>query len=165
MKNSNYIFTLAKNENFNDYLKLRSEKKNLYWTGYKNPPDYDSFLVWYKNRLLNPDRGIYLIYEEDNLLGALHIDFYGEYAAIGYSVKEKSEGKGIGTFLVKKAIELVISEKKNRDRLTKIIAWINEKNIASRRVIEKNEFNKSNVCEKRLRFGIEEIYYQFEKLF
>lgn len=149
---------LANEKTYDDYYSIRSEEKNLFWTGYKNAPDYNAFKNWFINRLDDPKRDIYLFYLNKKCAGALHIDYYDDYAAIGYNVKESFEGIGVGTKIVQESID-IISQKNN---IKKIIAWINENNTVSERVITKNNFRKSTISEYRKRFGKEELYFQYQ---
>ncbi len=160
MEYPNYSFIPAEIEHFDDYYKIRSEKKNLYWTGYSNAPDYNSFRLWFEQKLNDPDRHIYLMYDREECLGSLHIDYFMDYSAIGYSVKKSHEGKGIGTRLVKEAINLVKKEKETRLNLSHIKAWINQSNIVSIKVVERNGFIQEN-SEMRKRFGNYEVYLEF----
>jgi RimJ/RimL family protein N-acetyltransferase len=155
-----YSFFQAEIKHYDDYYKIRSEEKNLYWTGYSSPPDYENFKEWFKQRLIDTDRFIYLMYARDVCLGSLHIDFYDDYAAVGYSVKAAHEGRGIGTNLVKEAVELVKFEKNMRVNLISIKAWINQSNVSSIKIVEKNGFVSMNK-ELRKRFGINEVYFEY----
>jgi RimJ/RimL family protein N-acetyltransferase len=151
----------AKLEDYEDYLEIRSEKKNLFWTGYSNPPDYEKFKLWFNERINNPKRDIYLMYTNDGCLGSLHLDIYDEYIAIGYSIKEKYEGRGYASKLVKEAINICnLIKLQNRD-IKLIIAWINQHNFASIKVAEKNGFKKSENTQLKMRFGNKEMFYKY----
>ena len=161
MQIPNYKLIKAAICHYEDYYAIRSEKKNLFWTGYLNPPQYDSFKTWYQNRLNDPDRDLFIMYVDNICVGALHIDFYRDYAAIGYSVKEAFEGKGYATSLVREAIDLSFQKKIDCPDLSKVIAWISSENRASVKVVEKNGFRQSTICEKRMRFDNKDMYYQY----
>ena len=162
MHKKNCKLVSASSENYNDYHKIRSEKINLYWTGYNSPPDYDEFKKWYINRINDPSRDIFLMYCNNNCVGSLHIDYYENYAAIGYSVKEAYSGEGIGTLIVGKALQLLKEENRSGKSITTIKAWINQKNIASIKVVEKNNFYNSGNDKMKIRFGKKELYYEYE---
>ncbi|MCK4677197.1 MAG: GNAT family N-acetyltransferase [Bacteroidales bacterium] len=153
----NCMLKSASLDNYDDYLKIRAEKKNLFWTGYEDPPEYNRFLNWYKNRIVDPNKHLYLLYYEKQCLGSLNIDYYDGYAYIGYSVKTKYEGSGYGTYLVRSAIELV----KINKNISIIKAWINYQNVCSIKVIKKNNFYLSGITETRKKFGVDEKYYEF----
>ena len=151
------ILKRASLKDYDSYYKIRSEKSNLFWTGYDKTPDYDRFLNWYKDRLQDNNRQLFLLFDQNKCIGSLNIDLYNTYAFIGYSVKENNTGKGYGTFLVKNAIEII----RENPKIEVIKAWINFQNIGSITVIKKNGFIKSNISENRMRFGKEEEYQQF----
>ena len=157
----NCLLKKAKLENYDDYYKIRSEQKNLFWTGYMNAPIYKDFKLWFQNRIIDPNRQIYLLFCDDKCVGSLHFDHYKDYIAIGYSIKEESEGKGFATLIVKKAVEFGINEKKQNKNITSIRAWINFQNIASIKVIERNGFFRSKNDQVKKRFGKEELYYEY----
>jgi len=147
---------------YENYYLIRSEKENLFWTGYDKPPHKERFFNWFIDRIADQQKHLYLLFDNKVCVGSLNVDFYNDYVAIGYSTITKYTGKGYATYLVGESIRMVNEAKKRNPELKKIIAWINEQNKASKRVIENNGFQKSNVTEIRKRFGNEEIYYQFE---
>jgi RimJ/RimL family protein N-acetyltransferase len=147
---------------YENYYLIRSEKENLFWTGYDNPPHKERFFNWFKDRIADKQKHLYLLFDKKVCVGSLNVDFYNDYVAIGYSTVTKYEGKGYATYLVGESIRIANEARKRNPELKKIIAWINEQNEASKRVIEKNGFQKSDITEIRKRFGNEELYYQFE---
>lgn len=144
-------------EDFEDYYSIRSEKTNLFWTGYDKAPNIVKFKEWFKNRILEKDKTLYLLICNKKCIGSLNIDFYGDFALIGYSVKESYTGKGIGTFIVDNAIKILMKHKE----ISLVKAWINFQNISSIKVIEKNKFFRTGVTEIRKRFGNKEEYIEF----
>ncbi len=157
MKIENCTFQKASETNYDDYFKIRSEKKNMFWTGYSKAPDYNNFLKWYKTRIQDACKSLYLVYCNSECVGSLNIDYYPDRVMIGYCVKEKYEGKGFATFIVNQAVEII---KKTENKTVQ--AWINEKNAGSIRVVEKNNFYKTSTSEIRNRFGNDEIFWLFE---
>jgi len=165
MKNKkSQILLKATIENYDDYYAIRRENKNSFWTGYRNPPNYESFKNWFLERIEDTERDIYLLYIDDKCVGSLHVDFHSSYIAIGYSVKEAFEGNGYATTLVSESIKISKQAKISRPYLIKIIAWINSQNYASIKVVEKNGFVKSKNFEKRQRFDKNELYCQYDFL-
>ena len=145
-------------DDYDCYYKIRAEKINLFWTGYENAPNYDDFSTWYKNRLSDNTRDLFLLFQGKNCIGSLNIDHYDNYVLIGYSIKENYNGKGLGTYLVQSAVKLV----RKKATIKSLKAWINYQNVGSIRVIEKNGFSKNDLTEIRNRFGKDELYYQYE---
>lgn len=147
---------------YENYYLIRSEKENLFWTGYDKPPHKERFFNWFKDRIADQQKHLYLLFDTKVCVGSLNVDFYNDYVAIGYSTVTKYKGKGYATYLVGESIRIANEARKRNPELKKIIAWINDQNEASIRVIEKNGFQKSETTEMRKRFGNEELYYQFE---
>jgi RimJ/RimL family protein N-acetyltransferase len=147
---------------YENYYLIRSEKENLFWTGYEMPPHKERFFKWFKDRIVDQHKHLYLLYDNEVCVGSLNVDFYDDYVAIGYSTITKYKGKGYATYLVGESIRIANDAKKRNPELKKIIAWINYQNEASIRVMVKNGFQKSDINEIRMRFGNKELYYQFE---
>lgn len=159
MNHQNLIFREALIEDYDDYYSIRAEKKNLLWTGYSNAPDYENFKNWFANRVNDPEKMLFVLYNENTILGSLHFDIYTDHGFIGYSIKEKFEGQGLATFLVAKAVLLGA----NNTAIKEIRAWINEFNMGSQKVISKNGFTESDNSEIRSRFGKDEKYLLFRR--
>ena len=146
----------ATENDYESFFRIRSEKQNLFWTGYEKAPDYDTFFQWFKNRLEESDRDIYMAINRDGqIIGYLNFDQYEEWIAIGYAILSEYQGQGYATKIVKQATQLAKSKNKN------LIAWISEKNIASQKVVQKNGF-KPIKYEYRIRLGKEEKYNRFD---
>lgn len=145
-----------------NYYYIRSEKENLFWTGYDNPPHKERFFNWFKDRIADQHKHLYLLFDDKVCVGSLNVDFYDDYVAIGYSTITRYKGKGYATYLVGESIRIAREAKEKNPELKKVIAWINYQNEASIRVVEKNGFQKSETSEIRKRFGNEELYCQFE---
>ncbi len=163
-----YAVRLAKPNDYEAYYGIRAEESNLFWTGYEKAPDYEGFRGWYLGRLDDSDRLLYLMFKsiKGECMGSLNIDWNREkrLVAIGYSIKSEFENKGLGTYLVKQALELIeeqIKENKSYQNATEVIAWINEHNKASQRVADKCGFKQSDGSELRIRFGKQERYYRY----
>lgn len=161
MNEKNYVLRKAELRDYDDYYLIRSEKNNLYWTGYEQPPDYQLFSSWFSDRLKDPTRDIYLLFVNEECAGSLHIDYYDEEIFIGYSVREKFTARGFGTILVREAVSLSKKAKEEKNKIKYIRAWINSLNIASVKVVEKNGFFVTQNKEIRIRFGKEELYLQY----
>ena len=144
-------------DDYEDYYQIRSEPNNLFWTGYHQAPDFVKFKQWFINRIADSNKDLYLLFCNQICAGSLNIDVYDSYAYIGYSVKEAYAGKGLGTYVVKNAVEIL----KNTPNMKEVKAWINFRNIASVKVVEKNNFRKTGFTELRDRLGEKEEYIEF----
>lgn len=63
------------------------------------------------------------------------------YGEIGYGVSESHHGKGIATAAVKLLVEKIFRE----TALRRLLAYVHEENIASRRVLEKLSFQEEGL--------------------
>jgi len=140
----NLHLRLAKESDYTFFYKIRSEKQNMFWTGYDKVPDYDIFLKWFKSRLKDPKRDIYMaVNSKDEIVGYLNFDLYEDHAAIGYAIHSKHQGKGLATLGLRQLITLAQTKTKN------LIAWVSEKNFSSQKVLLKNDFSRTRSFEWR----------------
>jgi RimJ/RimL family protein N-acetyltransferase len=158
----NLFLKEVEESDYENYYFIRSEKENLFWTGYNEPPHKENFFNWFKDRIVDQQKHLYLLFDDEVCVGSLNIDFYNDYVAIGYSTITRFKGKGYATYLVAESIRIANEAKERNPDLKRIIAWINYQNESSIRVVEKNGFQKSDITEIRKRFGKKELYYQFE---
>ena len=126
---------IAQKSDFIDFLILKSEPLNIYWTSHSEPPNKKSLYCWYKNELHNEERQILFAKSNEEVVGYAYLICRGENlfeSALG--VSEKAAGKGIGRDILVKLCNYVtaITNKK-----VCIEAWINSKNLAS---IKAHEF-------------------------
>lgn len=161
MGGDEFIIKKIELSDYDEYYAIRSERKNLFWTGYKKAPDYGKFKSWFEIRVNDPNREIYLMRINGLCVGSFNIDYYNMHAAIGYCVKEAFEGKGHATALINEAIKIIEIAKKIRIKIRTIEAWIYHNNIASIKAVTKNGFRQSEIFEHRERFGQSELYYKY----
>lgn len=151
-------------EDYNQYYEIRSEPLNLRWTGYEKAPDYASFRSWFLDRVIDTNREIYLFFKGTHAVGALSVDCFKKEVAIGYSVKEQWNGKGIASFMVQSAKKIVLEVLDRRRDFKRVFAWVSDQNAASLRVMEKSLFRPAGKEEWRNRLNKKERYIQFEFL-
>ena len=157
--NNNIQIKLVELSDYDAYYDIRSEEKNLFWTGYDSPPNYTDFKNWFIERIASKSNNLFLAFnQKKECIGSLNIDNHSEFFLIGYSVKEMYEGMGFATEIVRQAILKVQEISKDLP----IRAWVNYLNKGSMRVLEKNGFKKSPISEKRIRHGNLEEYILFE---
>lgn len=139
------IFKKCNKEDFNAFYLLRCDEVNIYWTGYKQRPDKDNLKKWFLSQLNNCNRIMFIIRElnSDNPVGYLYIDIVrnNTYIETGHGVYSKYCGKGIGTKIIKFAIEYTRKELINFHEL---VGWIFEDNKGSIRTFLKNGYTETN---------------------
>lgn len=136
---------LARLEDFDKYYELKIEDSNVFWTGWKNKPDYEVLRKFYFDKVVNlktiKDRRIYLAYENNIIVGYVYIDYVDENTfALSPAISANYQGKGYG----KKLIKLAIQEGLNLG-FKNMEAYIREDNIASQKCFENNGAIKTNI--------------------
>ncbi len=125
---------------FDTFFNLKSEQKNIYWSGHENKPDYANLKQWYLQQLTNCSREIFKITFKDQDVGYLYFDVKDRYDyEISYAIFEKFEGNGIAS----KAIDEIIKYALSKKQPLTICANIADMNIASKKVLLKNNFVKT----------------------
>lgn len=125
---------------FESFYSLKCEISNIRWTGHSVAPDKDNLYGWFKKALNNPNRIIYLFWNEKVCLGYLYVDFISETEReMAYGISETQQGKGYASLMIADCLELLRNEGVN-----KAVAYISEKNIASQHVAKKNGLKKTN---------------------
>lgn len=137
-------------DNFEEFYFLRCDDENLYWTGYKNKPIKENLKIWYINQLKREDRIIFLAKNKANAntIGYLYLDIVGENKNIcetGHGVHSKFKGRGIGTEIIRMALEYV---NKNLNFISRVDGWILENNKGSIKTVLKNGYFKTDEVKK-----------------
>jgi len=106
--------------------------------------------IWWINMANEHDgkSGIFrLITVDDKIVGNISVeqksDVFGQDAEIGYLLSTENQSKGIGTEAVKQICRIAFSEL----NIIRITGLVYEPNIASKRVLEKNNFALEGVME------------------
>lgn len=129
-------FRKATTDDYDFYFDIKSEESNIYWTGHENKPDYNVLKKWYKNNILSLDRVIYIIFSQ-NRIGYAYIDILSkESFEVSIAISENYQNRGYGNLALKQLIIVL----KNEFMAKKAIAWIFEKNLASKSIFIKNGF-------------------------
>ena len=149
----NIYFQKCKKEDFINYYLLKCDKKNIIWTGHKNKPNKNKLKLWFNKQLKRTDRIIFLVKTKEYsnaALGYLYIDIieqdsYEKIVDVGYGVNSKYTKRGIGTNIIKFAIDYVTI---NLPFIDIITAWVVYNNIGSIKVFLKNKFIKTKEIKK-----------------
>jgi len=147
-----------------DYLlELKSNIRDVYWSGYVTPPQRDKFILWFKKQLMRSDRKIWLVRTPASLVvGYLYITLNsrGKSADLSHGVAITYIGRGIGSQIV----EFAISHCHHKYPDLAINAWVLDENIGSAKTFLKNGFNKMETQKKVFyeSFGKEVILYNYK---
>lgn len=147
-------FVLPTENNKKDVLDFYKEfeEKGEYCIGFQFHNDYKKWLEQMNNRkeAKNLPEGyvkenFYLCYEEDQLVGVFSLKFeltdyllhYGGH--IGYAVRPSRRNNGLATQILKQGLTIA-----KDNHLKKVLAVVDEDNLASIRVILKNDGKLGN---------------------
>ncbi|MDN3700470.1 hypothetical protein ACFFUO_00825 [Vibrio artabrorum] len=72
MKKMNLELKLANNEHFDDFLRLKSELRNIYWSGFGEAPKRENLEQHFRSAIESSARELYLLLEKNIVIGYLH---------------------------------------------------------------------------------------------
>lgn len=112
---------------FHIYLSLKSERPNIYWSGFAQAPEKEKLRQHFVNALSNQSRDVYLFKFGNDGVGYLYLDYFTklEPVEVAYGISEKWAGRGLAKTMITQAIEQI------RPSYNVLTAWIAESNIAS----------------------------------
>jgi RimJ/RimL family protein N-acetyltransferase len=145
------IIMPAKADEFEMYYRVRCERTDYTWGGFAGKPDRENLKNVFMQRVETVDlsivdaKKIFLAYvcnsdveEKSETVGFIQISHNCDGMEIGYSIMEKYQGLGMGTEMVKCALEIA-------EKYSDIVyAQIRDDNIASQRVVLKNAFVRTD---------------------
>lgn len=127
--------TNARIKDYDFYYDLKSEPSNIYWSGHKNKPDYNSFKKWYIENAIEQRISFKFIEWKGEKIGAIYFKIDDKICTyLGLAISEKFQGKGIARLAVEKFIECV---KYNYHNCEVIRFLIREDNNISIKIHEK----------------------------
>jgi len=148
----------AKEEDYDDFYKMKSDSNNISWGGYLEKPIYETFGNVFLSRINSETRKIFIIEKSKDKVGYLCLEYIGDNTAeVSYGVLTEFAGQGIGTYIIKAFSEFCCSKH--------LIAWVSENNKASEHCFLKNGFVKTEETEERnlpLVGGVHK-FYKWEK--
>jgi len=130
-----YTYRLARKEDFEGFLKIKSDPQNVKWSGFNSPPNKEKLFKWYISNLNNINRQIFLVWKDDvEIVGFFHLDKISDtiYEAASSGILTEFTNKGLGTMTLLRREKIAYN---NGAEL--IQTWVSENNIASYRRLEK----------------------------
>jgi RimJ/RimL family protein N-acetyltransferase len=142
MNNGLYL-AFAREYDFEKYHELKSEVNNIFWSGFTFPPIKENLQSYYLKALRGISRDIFIVWQKDQAVGYLYLDYLDEEASVefSYGISEKFSGHGFAKEVI--AIALAELEPKYSTQF----AWVAENNIASIKSILSNDFVITNEIE------------------
>lgn len=109
-----------------------------------DPVAWDDHLKWFTAKLQQDTCYMYLLHAGDDYAGQIRFDIKDNEATISYLVSASWRGKGMGTIVLKKGIQQLLSE---TDTVVRITGFVKETNPASCSAFEKLNFRKETAGE------------------
>ena len=136
---NNLHYKIAEFSDFNDYYKLKSEPRALFWSGFLNSPDYEIFKDYYEKELGKDERTIIFLYINNKIAGYVSILYCAMDKTVetAHGVLDIFSGRGLGKDLIKYAVNYSKLEIPDADN---IIGWIAETNVGSIRNVLANGY-------------------------
>lgn len=96
---------------------------------------YENHVRWYNDSLNNNTRLMYIITENNDIIGQIRLDKHDDIAIISYAIESNNRNKGYGT----KVLNLIKLEA-IRNNISIIEGFVKQNNIASIKAFRKNGF-------------------------
>jgi RimJ/RimL family protein N-acetyltransferase len=123
---------------------LKCDEENIFWTGHAKKPDKDILKKWFLNQLERNDRIMFIVKdsETDAAIGYLYLDIVGDNDTIetGHGVNSNYKGRGIGTKIIKFALEYTRNHLKY---INEVHGWILEDNVGSIKNVLNNGYKET----------------------
>ncbi len=139
-------YKVATMQDYDDFYKIKCDPENVKWSGFANAPDYERMKEWFRQQLEGNKRTIYLCYWKGEVCGFFYLDKLSdkEFEAASSGVLKEYTGRGIGTWLVKKRIELA-----QEQGAETISTWVADDNPRSWKRFDNLGFQKTDTQEDR----------------
>lgn len=135
---SNYFLRKISKDDIHDVFLLSNEDYVREFSISKSKIAWEEHAVWFENILNSSNNIFYVITDFDNnFLGQLRYKIEDNCAVVSISLCKSITGKGFSSKFLKQSLNLIRDERKN---LKNIIAYVSERNIASKKLFEKVGF-------------------------
>ena len=125
---------------FEVFYKIKSEDKNIYWSGHDQKPDYLKLHQWFLDQLVQGNREIFKVVFNSQDVGYIYLDKKDiNTYEISYAISEDFEKKGI----ISRAINEIINYLRLKNKPIRIVANVADINIGSIKVLLNNGFEKT----------------------
>lgn len=124
-----------------DFLhRIKSEAKNIQWTGHASAPDRERLQAWFSQQLVSTTRVIFIGECHGEPVGYAYADTHPEAIETAVAVCERHEGRGYGRALVR-----LVAERCRRQHPDKPLhAWVLTDNFASIRIHEQAGYRRTD---------------------
>lgn len=160
-----YLYKVRSIDDFDDYLKIKSDPAAILWSGFSSAPDPIKLKIHFQHLLNNcfPKGDVLFYLKDDETHDVMGYDLMSKIddetiESSGHSILSNYQGKGLGTLLFKLLVENV-----RELGYKNFIGWISENNIGSIKNVERNGFVRTN--ESRVvhlaAFDRDDIFYKY----
>ena len=99
--------------------------------------EWKNHLKWFKSKLKEKQSHIFIFFLNNEPIGQVRLDLENGYWVIDYSIDKNHRGKGLGTEILRKIVNL--------EKFQKFLGVVKEENIGSRKVFEKLGFEETEI--------------------
>ncbi|OIJ10409.1 UDP-2,4-diacetamido-2,4,6-trideoxy-beta-L-altropyranose hydrolase [Anaerobacillus alkalilacustris] len=134
----NYFLREIREEDIRDVFNLSNEDYVRKWSINTKKISWEEHIIWFENTIKSDQNVFYVVTDcTNNFLGQLRYKVEGHSATVSISLCKSIMGKGLSKQFLIESIKLISDE---RNKLDNIIAFISDKNIASKKLFEKVGF-------------------------
>lgn len=160
-----YLYIVKSIDDFDDYLKIKSDPTAVLWSGFPSAPDPARLKAHFQHLIDDCfPKGDILVYlkdsETDQVMGYDLMTKIDDETieSSGHSILSDYQGKGLGT-----ALFALLVEYARGLGYKKFTGWISENNIGSIKNVERNGFVRTDECRVvRLEaFGRDDVFYKY----
>ena len=134
-----FLIRIAQPEDVEETFTLSNQNYVRQYSINRNIIKWEDHVAWFNNIIEDVNNVFYVITDKaDMLLGQVRYEINDTSATVSISVAESIRGKGYSEFILLKSMEKLFAE---REKVQRIIAYINEENLASIGLFERNGFS------------------------
>jgi RimJ/RimL family protein N-acetyltransferase len=135
---SNYLLRKVRKEDIRGTFQLSNEDYVRKYSLNKEKISWNTHVNWF-NRMLNSDNDVFYVVTDcsNKFLGQIRYKVENKTAIVSISLSKSIMNKGLSKGFLKQSLDLLTSE---RNYLDNIVAFVSDKNIASKRLFEKIHF-------------------------
>ena len=122
---------------FDFFLAVKSGTSDIYWTGHEAPPEREVLREFFVTQLGSATRTVFICEADGEPVGYLYLDTTSDDSYdIGYSILDRLHGRGLGSGMIRALLSLP----EIASGSWTVVAWILERNLASRSIVLANGF-------------------------
>jgi RimJ/RimL family protein N-acetyltransferase len=151
-------------KDYDAYYKIKCDPKNVEWSGFSTPPDYERLKGRFETFFQDDKQGLLLFEFDEEVIG--YVNFFstldGNSVETSHGALTGNKVSGLGYKMLKMAVEFIDNSENCRDAKS-IIGWVAENNFASLQNILKNGYQPTGESEVRMLNGNNVTFVQYEK--